>query len=99
MIMFSEEYYIPWILGQIFFQKYQIILDQNKRILGIYINNPKSKNNKYFISWIIIFILLFLIIFLGILLHRKKQLMPKRIKANELLDEDLIINNYIKIVK
>ena len=36
---------------------------------------------------------------MGILLHRKIKLIPKRIKASELYDQDLIINNYINIVK
>ena len=98
MILFSQEYYMPWILGQIFFQKYQIIIEQNKKILGIYINKPKLRDNRYIFSWIIILILLSLIIFMGILLYRRIKLIPKKIKANELYDEDPIINNYTNII-
>jgi hypothetical protein len=35
-----------WILGEVFFKKYQLIFDLDKNILAIYIQNPKKNSNK-----------------------------------------------------
>ena len=96
-IFFQNEYHVNWIFGQIFFKKYEIIIDQDRKILGIYINNPKNKKTT-FLNWLFVLILFFLIIILIILLYRRSKLIPKRIKANELI-EDEFNNDYLKIIK
>lgn len=97
MVIFQNEYRIEWILGQIFFQKYKIIIDQNRKIMGLYKNNPIPKKNNILYSWIFIFILTLIIIIMLFLLYRRIKLIPKKIKANELIDEE-IKDDYLKIL-
>ena len=72
-----------FILGQPFLKKYFFVFDQNKKIMGFY---KKFKEKKYFISlsFLLIIILLFFSIILIIILIRKIMKNPKRVKANEL---------------
>ena len=95
-IFFQDGYYLDWIFGQIFLKKYEILIDQDRKILGIYIHNPQSKSNFY--SWLFVFILFVLIIIMIFLIYRRNKLIPKRIKASELL-EDEINEDYLKIMK
>ena len=95
-IFFQNEYHVNWIFGQIFLKKYEILIDQDRKILGIYI--PISKRKTNFLSWLFVFILFFLIIIMIFLIYRRTKLIPKRIKASELL-EDEINEDYLKIMK
>ena len=95
-IFFQNEYHVNWIFGQIFLKKYEILIDQDRKILGIYI--PISKRKTNFLSWLFVFILFFLIIIMIFLIYRRTKLIPKRIKANELIEEE-INEDYLKIIK
>ena len=79
-----------WILGEIFFKKYQIVFDKEKKIYGLYFkqSSPNKKNFFKFSPWIIVLIfglLLIISFFLIIYLYRiiKKR---RKIRANELED-------------
>ena len=65
--------------------------------MGLYKNNPIPKKNNIFYSWIFIFILTLIIIIMLFLLYRRIKLIPKKIKANELIDEE-IKDDYLKIL-
>ena len=95
-IFFQNEYHVNWIFGQIFLKKYEILIDQDRKILGIYI--PISKRKTNFFSWLFVFILFFLIIIMIFLIYRRTKLIPKRIKANELIEKE-INEDYLKIIK
>ena len=95
-IFFQNEYHVNWIFGQIFLKKYEILIEQDRKILGIYI--PISKRKTNFLSWLFVFILFFLIIIMIFLIYRRTKLIPKRIKANELIEEE-INEDYLKIIK
>ena len=97
MVIFQNQYRIEWIFGQIFFQKYKIIIDQNTKIMGLYKNIPIPKKNNNLYSWIFIFILTLIIFIMVFLLYRRIKLIPKKIKANELIDEE-IKDDYLKIL-
>ena len=73
-----------WILGEVFFKKYQLIFDLDKSILAIYIQNPKNNSNFYIY---IIFLLIFIIAMLMILLIRCYYYLPRRKRANELEEQ------------
>ena len=80
-----------WIFGKLFFKKYNISLNQDKKIIIFYINNKdKNENNKlYKIEnknkskfQIIIWILVFILFLMGLILFhfiKKNFLLTKRI--------------------
>ena len=79
-----------WVLGEIFFKKYQIVFDKEKKIYELYFkqSSPNKKNFFKFSPWIIVLIfglLLIISFFLIIYLYRiiKKR---RKIRANELED-------------
>ena len=95
-----------WLIGEFFFKKYQLIFNQEKKKIGIYtgrklINDSEEdikmswldKNKWYLLLMIFLIILL---IALAILIYYIIKNKPRRkIKANELADEDYdyTINN------
>ena len=86
-IKFSSFY---WIFGEIFFRKYQIVFDQDKQLIGFWINKKNVKKFNYqkylYISFICI------IIFLIVVIYNIKNKIPRKIKANE-LEENIIYNS------
>ena len=82
-----------WIFGEIFFRKYKIVFDQDKQLIGFFINMKNKKKFNYHKYLYICFICI--IIFLIILIYNIKNKIPRKIKANE-LEENIIyysINN------
>ena len=73
-----------WILGDLFFKKYEIIFDLDKKIIAIYIQSTKKNTNFYIY---IIFLLVFVIAFLIFLLIRCYYYLPRRKRANELEEQ------------
>ena len=84
-----------WILGKPLFKKYNMVFDQEKKIVGFYKEtgeyeyeekneNQKSRNS---IPWIIILILLICLIGLGFAFYKKLPFIKRKKIANELDDE------------
>jgi len=84
LIVFEKEYQIEnWIIGKPFFKKYQLVFESDRKLIGIYIG---KKNNQLNISWIIVYLLFIILFILIIYMIKKYKNMPKKIKANELLE-------------
>ena len=92
---YNEKYYFlivfkrykdGWCLGEIFFKKYQIVFDKDKKIYGLYLK--KNLNNKIS-PWLYVIILFFcLMITISLIIYLIRLLMKKRkIRANELEDQ------------
>ena len=79
-----------WIFGEIFFRKYKIAFDQDKQLIGFYMNMKNKKKFNYHKYLYICFICI--IIFLILLLYNIKNKIPRKIKANE-LEENIIYYN------
>ena len=73
-----------WILGKPFFKKYQLVFESDRKLMGIYTEKEKKRLN---VSWIIVFILFIILIILIIFIIQKYKNLPKKIKANELLEQ------------
>ncbi len=73
-----------WILGKPFFKKYQLVFESDRKLIGIYIGKEKNQLN---VSWIIVFVLFIILIILIIYIINKYKNLPKKIKANELLEQ------------
>ena len=93
-VIFDEYQMYGWKLGRLFFEKYPLIFSVDNKAIGYYkqidIDNTKNKNfNKILIIILVIFIvLLLIIIFIGLRKYNLlKNLIPRKIKANELNDD------------
>ena len=91
-IIFDEYKMHGWKLGNIFFEKYPLVFSLDNKAIGYYnqnISNIKGKSNSKLI--IVLFVLVFfllIIIFIGIRKYNVlKKLIPRKLMANELLDE------------
>ena len=108
LIVFKTNHSFRWKFGKIFFQKYHIFFDKEKKIIGLYPyiidnDNNKNKNNKFnfrfSLPWFLV-IILFLIL-IGTIFYIKMYLTYKKrkLRANELEDEfeySIQNNNYEK---
>ena len=93
-LFFDEDQMYGWKLGRLFFEKYLLTFSIDNKVIGYYkqtdIDNKNNKNfNKTLIIILVIFIvILLIIIFIGIRKYNLlKNLIPRKIKANELNDE------------
>ena len=93
-----------WLLGEFFFKKYQLIFNQDKKKIGIYIGNNKEINQNDKQSWInknkwyliLIISLMLLLIVIALLIYYIIKNKPRRkMKANELLDDNYDYDNPI----
>ena len=77
---------VSWSLGQIFFEKYPMIINEESKIAIYQFKN----NNNYFIIVVIILLigLLIIIIILSFVIVKLIKNKPRRIRANELEDEN-----------
>ena len=88
--------YSSWILGKPLFRKYNMVFDQEKKIVGFYKEigeydyQQKIGNNKksgHYLPWILVVILFGCLIFVGILFYKKLPFNKRKKIANELEDE------------
>ena len=86
LIVFKT-YKDEWSFGDIFFKKYQIVFDKDKKTFGLYKKKFNSSFN--FSPWLyVILLLFFLIISIILIIYLIRLLMKKRkIRANELEDQ------------
>ena len=93
-VIFDEYQMYGWKLGRLFFEKYPLIFSVDNKAIGYYkqtgIDNKNNKTfNKILIVILVIFIvILLIIIFIGFRKYNLlKNLIPRKIKANELNDD------------
>ena len=84
-----------WFLGSPFFKKYQMVFDLDNKVIGFYTNinesyseNKKNNNKNVFIYILVIIGLVIIIIGLIFLLIKCYLSLPRKKRANELLDEN-----------
>ncbi len=84
-IIFQSEHTKRWKFGKLFFKKYQIFFDKDKKIISLYPYTIAKSNFTF--SWFLVLILFAIII--GILIYIRLYLTYKKrkIRANELEDE------------
>lgn len=94
-----------WIIGRIFLMKYQVVFDNDNKLIGFYKNNDckincenkkiNEEKNRNYLVWILIvvFLLLFVsFIFLGYFLYKNGFICLKKKKiATELIDDENFI--------
>ena len=92
-IVFGREY-STWILGKPLFKKYDMVFDQEKKIVGFYKETgeyqyEEKKNGKKSnsVPWIIVVILLLCLFGLGFAFYKKLPFIKRKKIANELDDE------------
>ena len=81
-----------WKLGKLFFEKYPLVFSLDNKAIGYYnqnMENMKNKSNNKIVYILIILVLLLLIAL--VIGFRKynilKRLIPRKLMANELLDD------------
>ena len=84
MIIFQDFQSSSWSLGKIFFKKYHLLFDREKKIFGVY----TIKNQFYFpITWIFIILLSLALVSLIIYIKYCITIQKRKIRANELQDD------------
>ena len=78
-----------WFLGKPFFKKYQLVFNQDNKVIGFY-NNKKviHSNFVFYLKIILIMILILVIVYLIYYIMKNKCMKKKKNKAQE-----LVINN------
>ena len=90
--IFDEYQMYGWKLGNIFFEKYPLVFSLDNKAIGYYNQNSENMknktNNKIIYILIGLVLLLSTILFIGFRRYNiLKRLIPRKIKANELLDD------------
>jgi hypothetical protein len=88
-----------WIFGKPFFKKYNFVFDQDKKILGLYLEKERkylaNENNKFLLLICLILLLLIIIILLLFMLKKVyKKKYKNKIHSNETSFDD---KNYINL--
>ena len=73
-----------WVLGEVFFKKYEIIFDLDSKMLGFYIDHPRTKFNYYI--YLLFLLGIIILILIGILIKCYYYL-PRKKRANELEEQ------------
>ena len=99
LVIFNKYSRDSWILGEVFFKKYQLIFEQDKKIIGFYYK-IKDKNNFFNFNKIlniilIVIILIFIVIFIYNYLNNNKR----KFHANELDENFEYVSDYNNINK
>ena len=89
MISFKEYSYKLWVLGKIFMKKYHFYFDSDKKIIGCFDNNDKSKENSFinFLNKIKWYIFIIIGILIGFLIGKKIRDKARKLRATELEDK------------
>ena len=91
-----------WKIGKIFFQKFLMIFDYDKKQIGFYIKNGKNNNNNnnFFINFIKIFFVCFCFFFIfGVFYYFFIKKKHRKIQANELEENyEYKTKNYSKLI-
>ena len=73
-----------WVLGEVFFKKYEIIFDLDRKSIAFYIDHPKTKFNYYI--YLLFLLGIIILILIGILIKCYHYL-PRKKRANELEEQ------------
>ena len=73
-----------WVLGEVFFKKYEIIFDIDSKMIGFYIDHPKTIFNYYI--YLLFLLGIIILILIGILIKCYYHL-PRKKRANELEEQ------------
>ena len=84
-MIFDKNQIYSWKFGKIFFSKYQLYFDQDKKIIGV-LKSFKLGNSEKF-AWTLVIIFGLGLIGMGYLSYRIFILLPRRKRANELKDD------------
>ena len=99
LIFFNKYSRDSWILGEVFFKKYQLIFEQDKKIIGFYYKIKDKNNflnfNKILNIILIVVILIFIVIFIYKYLKNNKR----KFHANELKENFEYVSDYNNINK
>ena len=85
IVFINNEEIKYWIMGEKFLRKYQLIFDLDKKIIGFYTHSKESSSFYIIIILLVIFIVITMLLLLYIFFRLKK---PRKIRANELLDDN-----------
>ena len=97
--------YTNWILGKPLFKKYQMVFDQEKKIIGFYKEtgvyeydelDQNKKEGKNTLPWILVWILFFGLIILGFLFYKKVINGIRRKKIANELEDDFVYELSVK---
>lgn len=80
----EAKFFNYWIIGIPFLKKYQLVFDQDKKLIGLYI--PKEHKFKFKIEWAIIAVLVIICILLLYFLIIRNRNMERKKRAVELVD-------------
>ena len=73
-----------WSLGISFLRKFNLVFDQDKKVLGYYKLNEKTFNENLFLKILLIIALIIIIILIILLIYYKTLKQIRKIRANEL---------------
>ena len=76
-----------WILGKIFFDKYEIIFNQDSKMFYWYDKNNKNNYLYIFYNFILIFVLIIIVFILIYVIYKLLKNKPRKKYANEMDDE------------
>ena len=100
-IIFGREY-STWILGKPLFKKYNMVFDQEKKIVGFYkeigeyeYEEKQTDKKSNSVPWIIVVILLICLFGLGFAFYKKLPFIKRKKVANE-LDDDFVYELAVK---
>ena len=86
-LIYFNEYGRGWEFGKPFFKRYNIIFDQDKKIIGIHRKINYKNENNYSSTFIIIILILIILYLLGYIINYLLNKKSKKIRANELEDD------------
>ena len=88
IIFFSYDNQYSWILGQKFLEKYPLILDGQKNLIGLYYKEEIVTRNYYYLYIIIILIIVLIIVYV---FYKNINLNSSKNKQTDVELEDLIL--------
>ena len=95
MISVKEYSYKLWTLGKIFMKKYHFYFDSDKKLIGCFEKNDKSKKNSVinFLNKIKWYIFIIFGVIIGIVIGKKIRDKARKLRANELEDKYEYLEN------
>jgi hypothetical protein len=88
LIFHDLMYPLKWRFGQVFFQKYELSINEDSKIAFYYIINNQTKDKKDNFFKILLIIFFFIIIILTFIIIYMIKNKPRKRRANELEDDN-----------